>query len=83
MLNLKNLSQNTKSEPYRKAFNRSSSSKLIIKGSITESLSWRFCVWPRRNGQYKKKVFNCFDFSTTVTHGAYKIFELMTGFMII
>ena len=27
--------------------------------------------------QYKKKVFNCFDFSTTVTHGAYTTFELM------
>ena len=27
---------------------------------------------------HKKKVFNCFDFSTTVTHGAYKIFEIMT-----
>ena len=39
MLNLKNLSQNTKSELYRKAFNRSYSSKLIIKGSIRQRLS--------------------------------------------
>ena len=55
MLNLKNLFQNTKSEPYRKAFNRSYSSKLIIKGSIRQRLSWRFCVSPRRNGNIRKK----------------------------
>ena len=83
MLNLKNVFPNTESEPYRKAFKRYSSSNLVIKGSIRQRLSWRFCLSLRRNWQCKKKVFNCFDFSTTVTHGAYKIFELMTGFMII
>ena len=64
------------------AFNRDSSSKLLIEGSIRQRSSWRFCLLLRRNWQRKKKVLNCFDFSTTVTHGAYTIFELMIEFML-
>ena len=75
MLNLENLFQNTESEPYSKAFNRDSSPKFIIEGSIRQRSSWRF--W-----QCKKKVFNCFHLNTTVTHGAYTIFELMTEFVL-
>ena len=82
MLNLKNLFRNTESEPYSEAFNRDSSSKLIIKRFIRQRSSWRFCLSLRKNWQCKKKVFNCFDFSTTVTHGASTIFELMTEFVL-
>ena len=76
MLNLENLLQNTDSELYSEAFNRDSSSKFTIEGSVRQGLSWRF--W-----QCKKKVFNCFDFSTTVTRGAYTTFELLAEFMLI
>ena len=64
------------------AFNRDSSSKLLIEGSIRQRSSWRFCLLLRRNWQRKKKGLNCFDFSTTVTHGAHTIFELMIEFML-
>ena len=75
MLNLENLFWNTESEPYSKAFNTDSSSKFIIDGSIKQRSSWRFWQW-------KKKVFNCFDCSTTVIDGAYTIFELVPEFML-
>ena len=39
MSKLKDLFWNTESEPYSKEFNIDSSSKLIIKGSIGQSLS--------------------------------------------
>ena len=35
------------------------------------------------NLQHRKKVFSYFDFSTTLKHGAYAIFELMTEFMLV
>ena len=76
MLNLKNLFWNAESEPYNKAFNKGSSSKLIIKGSIRQWSSWRFCLSLGRIWQCKKKVFNCYDFSASVTYGAYTIFDL-------
>ena len=84
MLNLQNLFRNTESEPYSKAFNRGSSSKLVIEGSIRQRSSWRFYLSVRRNWLCKKKVFDCFDFSTTVTNGTHTIFEnnLMTEFML-
>ena len=49
---------------------------LIIKGSIGQRLSCWFCLSLRRNWQCKKKVFNCFDISTTVTQGG-----LLTQFL--
>ena len=81
-LNFRKLFWNTESDPYNKAFNRDSSPKVIIEGSVRRSSSWRFCISRRKNWQCKKKVFNCFDFSTTVTQGAYAIFELLTEFML-
>ena len=39
MLNLENLFQNTESELYSEAFNRDSSSKFIIEGSIRQGPS--------------------------------------------
>ena len=73
MLNLKNLFWKMECEPYSKAFKRDSSPKLIIEGSVRQRSSWRFCLL-----SFTEKKF---DFSTTVTHGAYTIFELMTEFM--
>ena len=65
MLNLKNLFSNRESEPYSKAFNRDSSPKVIIEGSVRLKSSWRFCLSLRKIWQRKTEVFNFFDFSTT------------------
>ena len=53
-------------EPYRRTFNWDSPSKLITGGSIRQRSSWRLCLSLARNWQRKKKVFICFNFSTTV-----------------
>ena len=82
MLNLKHLFWNTESEPYSKVFNRNSSLKRTIEGSVRHRSSWNFVFHWEKTGNARKNVFNCFDFSTIVTHGTYTIFEIVREFML-
>ena len=59
--------------------------KIRRKPAVPEPLIYQRCMKNRLWPVFflcKNKVFNCFDFSTTVTHGAYTIFELTTEFML-
>ena len=78
MLNLKHLFWDTESEPYSKVFNRDSSPKRTIEGSVRHRSSWNFVFHWEKIGNAKKNVFNCF----VATHGTYTIFEIVREFVL-